>query len=124
MHDVKLITKILTDIESHLDDSDHFQLFQECMRLEPCIRHCFMSAMTVYRLRKISRLSASSLTENVQNLKIEIRDLIETLTRLVCWKCGMCGKTVDAETESNLELWIHAHRMICESGDKPIRSAA
>ena len=124
MYEDKIITGILTDIKSHLCDSDSTQLLQECLRLEQCIENCFMSAMTVYRLRKISQLTITSLTENIQNLQIEIRDLIEVLTHLVYWKCEACGKTVDAESENHLELWVNAHKMICKSGDKAIYSAA
>ena len=83
-----------------------------------------MSAMTVYRLRKISRLSEMPLTENVKNLKMEITDLIETLTSLVSWRCGTCGKNVDAENKSQLELWIHAHKMISDHRENVIDSSA
>ena len=111
MHDAHTLAKILTNVKNHLDDTDSSNLFQECMYLGSCVEKCFMSAMTVYRLRKISRLSEIPFTDNVKNLKMEITELIETLTRLVSWKCEICGKTVDAENKNQLELWIHAHKM-------------
>jgi hypothetical protein len=111
VHDAKTLTKILTNIKNHLDDADRSKLLLECECLGSHVGKCFMSAMTAYRLRKISQSSEMYLTENIKYLKTEIAELIETLTSLVSWRCGTCGKNVDAENESQLELWIHAHKM-------------
>ena len=112
MYNAKTLAKILTNIKNHLDDTDRSKLLQECKHLGSYVRKCFISAMILYRLRKISRLSESSLTTNTGNLKTEITELIEILTHLVSWRCGMCGKTVDAENDNQLKLWINAHKMI------------
>ena len=112
MHDAKTIAKILTNIKNCLDDADRSKLLQECKYLRSYVGKCFISAMIVYRLRKISQLSESSLTANVRNLKTEITELIGILTNLVSWRCGMCGKTVNAENDDQLKLWINAHKMI------------
>jgi hypothetical protein len=108
------IAKILTNIKNHLDDIDRSKLLRECERLGSYVGKCFMSAMTVYRLRKISGLSKLSLSGSANDLKTEITELIEILTNIVSWRCGICGKNVDAENESHLELWIHAHKMISD----------
>ena len=112
MYDAKTLAKILTNIKNHLDDADRSKLLQECEHLRSYVGKCLISAMIAYRLRKISRLSESSLIANAGNLKTEITELIGILTNLVSWRCGMCGKTVDAENDDQLELWINAHKMI------------
>lgn len=124
MHEAKTLAKILTSIKNHLDDTDRSKLLRECEHLGSYVGKCFMSAMTAYRLRKISRLSELLLNVNADNLKTEIAELICILSNLVSWRCGMCGKTVDAEHESQLELWIHAHKMICDHRVNVIDSVA
>jgi hypothetical protein len=56
-------------------------------------------------------LSESSLFQNVEYLKVEITDLIKILTNLVSWQCNICDKTVGAEHEGQLGLWINAHEI-------------
>jgi hypothetical protein len=97
--------------QDFLDDADRSKLRQECECIGSCLGKCFISATTAYRLRKISKLSESSLNENVDHMKIEIGELIGILTNLVSWRCGVCDKTVDAEHESQLKLWVEAHEM-------------
>ena len=111
-YDVKILAKILTNIQNHLNNLDNSKLFQECQHLGSCVEKCFISAMIMYRLRKISRLSELSPVDNIQHLKIEISELIEILTNLISWRCGICKKTVNAENPAQLELWVNAHKMI------------
>ena len=112
MHDAKTLAKILSNIKNYLDDADKSKLLQECEYLGSYVEKYLISAMTAYRLRKISQLSESSSTAHIGNLKTEITELIGILTNLVSWRCGMCGKTVDAENDNQLELWINAHKII------------
>jgi hypothetical protein len=123
--DSKTLVTILASIKVHLDDDDEgSKLLQECKYLGSCIGKYLISAMTAYRLRKISKLTESSLNENIKHLKMEISELIEILTTLVSWRCGTCGKTVDAEHKIQLEMWIHAHKMICDDKGNVVDSAA
>jgi hypothetical protein len=111
MPDAKTLAKILTNVKNYLDNTDRSKLRQECEYLGSCIGKYFISATTAYRLQKISKLSESSLNENVDHMKMEIGELIGILTNLVSWRCGICDKTVDAEHESQLKLWVEAHEM-------------
>ena len=106
-----VFAEILTNIKSHLDDFDHSKLFHECNNLETCIGKYSTSTMIVYRLRKISQLIKSTLSDNITYLRNEIDELIQILTNLVSWQCKICGKTVEAEHENQLILWITAHEI-------------
>ena len=110
-YEITDLVKVLTDIKDHLNDFDNSKLFQECKYLGRNIGKYFMSATIVYRLRKLSQLSELSLPKNVEYLKMEINDLISILTNLVFWQCKTCNKTIQAEHEEKLELWIKAHKM-------------
>jgi len=105
------LVAILTNIKNYLGDSNSSTLFQECKDLESCIGKNSISAMIVYRLRKISQLPASLLPGNVDYVKREIDELIKILANLVSWKCKICGKTIEAEHENQLTLWVAAHEI-------------
>lgn len=105
------LAKILTNIKNNLDDFDSSKLFQECKNLDAHIGKYSTSAMIVYRLRKISQLTKSTLSTNTKYLRIEIDELIQILINLVSWKCTTCGKMIEAEHENQLRLWITAHEI-------------
>ena len=105
------LTKILTKIKNYLDDFDSSKLFQECKKLKICISKCFISAMIVHRLQKISQLTKSTLSDNVKYIKEEVEELLRILTNFVSWHCNACDKTIDAEHKNQLGLWIKAHEI-------------
>jgi hypothetical protein len=67
--------------------------------------------MIAYRLRKISKLHKSSLSDNSIHLKREINELIHILTHLISWHCKVCDKTIETEHENQLALWVMAHEI-------------
>ena len=109
--DIQDLTKILTKIKNYLDDFDSSKIFQECKNLKICISKCFISAMIIHRLQKISQLTKSTLFGNTEYVKREIEELLTILTNFVSWHCKACDKTVDAEHKNQLGLWIKAHEI-------------
>lgn len=107
----QILVRILTDIKNYLDDISNPKLSQECENLEYHLTKYSMSAMIVYRLRKISRLDKSLLSRNNLHLKREIDKLIDLLTHLVSWHCKVCDKTIETEHENQLTLWVMAHEI-------------
>ena len=105
------LTKILTKLKNYLDDFDSSKIFQECKKLKICISKCFISAMIVHRLQKISQLTKSTLSDNIEYIKGEIEELLKILTNFVSWYCNACDKTIDAEHENKLTLWVKAHEI-------------
>ena len=105
------LTKILTKIKNYLDDFDSSKIFQECKKLKICISKCFISAMVVHRLQKISQLTKSTLSDNIEYVKGEIEELLRILTNFVSWYCKVCDKTIDAEHKNQLTLWVKAHEI-------------
>ena len=105
------LTKILTNIKNYLDNFNTSKLFQECKKLKICISKCFISAMIMHRLQKISQLTKSTLSGNIEYVKREIEELLTILTNFVSWHCKTCGKTIDAEHNNQLALWIKAHEI-------------
>ena len=105
------LTKILTKIKNYLDDSDSSKIFQECKKLKICISKCFISAMIIHRLQKISQLTKSRLSNNIEYFRREIEELLAILTNFVAWHCKACGKTIDAEHKNQLTLWVTAHEI-------------
>ena len=111
-HDGKqALTEILTNIKNYLDNFDSSKLFQECKKLKICINKYSISAMIVHRLQKISQLTKSTLSDNIEYAKGEIEELLRILTNFVSWHCKACDKTIDAEHKNQLTLWIKAHEM-------------
>ena len=106
-----VLTEILTNIKNSLDDFDSSKLSQECKNLEVCIDKYSISAMIVYRLRKISQLTKSTLSKNIKYLRNEIDELIIVFTNLVSWQCKICKKIIEAEHKDQLILWINAHEI-------------
>ena len=109
--DMQDLTKILTKIKNYLNDFDSSKIFQECKKLKICISKCFISAMIVHRLQKISQLTKSTISDNVKYIKGEIEELLTILTNFVSWHCKACEKTIDAEHENQLALWVKAHEI-------------
>ena len=107
----QILVRILTTIKNHLDDISNSKLFQECENLKTHLNKYFISAMTAYRLRKISKLDKSLVFSNKSYLKKEIDELIHLLTHLVSWHCKVCDKTIETEHENQLTLWVMAHEI-------------
>ncbi len=107
----QILTRILTNIKKYLDNINNPKLFQECENLKHHLNKYFISAMTAYRLRKISKLDKSLLSSNKSYLKKEIEELIDLLTHLVSWHCKVCNKTIETEHENQLTLWVMAHEI-------------
>ena len=107
----QILSRILTNIKKYLDNISNPKLFQECENLKRHLNKYFISAMTAYRLRKISKLDKSLLSNNKFYLKNEIDELIYLLTHLVFCHCKICDKTIEAEHENQLTLWIMAHEI-------------
>jgi len=107
----QILVRILANIKKYLDNISNPKLFQECENLKLHLNKYFISAMTAYRLRKISKLDKSLLSNNKFYLKNEIDELICLLTHLVFWHCKICDKTIEAEHENQLTLWIMAHEI-------------
>ena len=105
------LTKILTKIKNYLDNFDSSKIFQECKKLKICISKCFINAMIVHRLQKISQLTKSTLSDNIEYVKGEIEELLRILSNFVFWYCKACGKTIDAEHKNQLVLWVKAHEI-------------
>jgi len=105
------LVKILTNIKNYLDDFDSSKLSQECKNLEVCMDKYSISAMIVYRLRKISQSTKYALFDNITYLRREIDELIQILTNFVSWQCKMCKKIIAAEHKDQLTLWITAHEI-------------
>ena len=105
------LVKILTNIKNCLDDFDNLKLFQECKELEYCIRKYSISAMIIHRLQKISQLTKSELSGNIEYVKREIEELLRILINFVSWHCKACDKTIDAEHKKQLALWITVHKI-------------
>ncbi|NQV40397.1 MAG: hypothetical protein HQ505_07695 [Nitrosopumilus sp.] len=110
----QILVRILTDIKKYLDNISNPKLFHECKNLNAHLNKYSISAMTTYRLRKISKLNKSMLSSNNSYLKKEIDKLIHLLTNLVSWYCKVCDKTIETEHENQLTLWVMAHEI---SGD-------
>jgi glutaredoxin-related protein len=105
------LTKILTNIKNHLDNFDSSKIFQECKKLRICISKCYISAMIVHRLQKISQLTKSTLSDNIEYVKREIEELLRILTNFVSWHCKACDETIDAEHKNKLTLWVKVHEI-------------
>ena len=107
----QILARILSNIENYLDDVGNPKLSQECKDLRLHLNRYPLSAMIVYRLRKISKLHKLSLSDDIPYLKREINELIHLLTNLVSWQCKTCGKIIETEHENQLTLWIKAHEI-------------
>lgn len=107
----RILVRILTNIKNNLHNIDNAKLFQECRKIGSHLNKYSISAMIAYRLRKISKLDKSMMSENNSYLKREINELIHILNNLVSWHCKVCDKTIETEHENQLALWIMAHEI-------------
>ena len=109
------IISTLTKIDRTLDGNDHSKFVQECELLRRHVGNCSLSAMIVYRLRKITKLTLPLLLDSKLIIKDEINSLTETLRDLKTWECVKCGQVIETENKEQLDLWINAH-IISEHG--------